>query len=293
MKASFDCAPCIVSRSLQKVRLATKDEGKRYEFMRRAFRHLSEWFGPDCVPSFYTLKENKILIKVTGNRDPYRAKKAHVIGKAKECLPKLRRYVDAAKSPRERFMRALKVSLCGNRIEISAPQHKVDVQGLEAEVMGCVRSKLAIDDSAKIYAAATSAKRIVFLCDNCGEAVLDTLFLKELGRLGELTIAVSSQPIEDDVSLKEAKRIGLEKFGKVVGKGGASQGVSREENSKGFFRLLEGADLIVAKGMSCYETLTEYPDVAKGRTAFLYSVKCRTVSCRVGADVGRGVAMLY
>jgi damage-control phosphatase, subfamily I len=293
MKASISCAPCIVGRSLQKARLATKDEGKRFEFMRRAFKHLSEWFGPDSVPSFYTLKENRMLIEVTGNRDPYRAKKAHVIGKAKECLPVFRRFVQSAKNPRERFMRALKVSLCGNMIEISAPQHKVDVLSLEKEVMGCVKKRLPIDDSGRIFEAAKKAGSIVFLCDNCGEAVLDGLLLEELAKFGELTIAVSTEPIEDDVCLKEAKRIGLRKYGRVVGKGGASQGVSREENSKEFFRLMESADLIVAKGMSCYETLTEYPEVSRGKIAFLFTVKCGTVSERVGANVGCGVAMLY
>ena len=290
MKASVSCAPCIVRRSLQKVCLATSDEAMRVEFMRRALLYLSEWLSEGSVPSFYTIRENKILFEVTGNNDPYADKKRKVIAHARKCLPHFRTFVTGGRSAKDRLMRALKVSICGNRIEVSAPQHKVDITSLEREIKGCMRRGLAVDDTEMIFRAVKSSRTIAFICDNCGEAVLDTLFLNELKAYAEVFIAVSTDPIEDDVSLKEAAAIGLDRYGTVVGRGGAAQGVNREENSDEFWGLLGKADLIIAKGMSCYETLTEYPEISGGKTAFLFTVKCNTVSQSIGRDLGGNIA---
>jgi len=283
----------MVRRSLQKVCLATKDERKRMEFMRRMLADLGRRFGPDFVPSFHTINENKILVEVTGNPDPYRRKKLHVIRMAKRCLPYFKSYVESGGEGYELFRRALLVSLCGNKIEISAPQHKVDVGDLRGAITECIRGGLAVDDTRKIFRKVESAGRIMFITDNCGEAVLDTLLLAELRKYAEVVIAVSSKPIEDDVSIGEAKLIGLERYGRVVGRGGATQGVNKKENSRTFWKLMRGSDLIVAKGMSCLETLTEYPGISRGRTAFLLTVKCRTMSRNIGVGVGGNVAWLY
>ena len=52
------------------------------------------------------------------------------------------------------------------------------------------------------------------------------------------------------------------------------------------------ADLVVAKGMACYETLIEHPEKTGGKVALLYQAKCIPVARHSGVTVGDLVAKL-
>ncbi|MFH1471094.1 MAG: ARMT1-like domain-containing protein, partial [Candidatus Micrarchaeota archaeon] len=242
-------------------------------------------------PSFAGTVESEIVERITKNDDPYKEKKLDAIKKAKRVFPKLEKWVRGGGSDYERFRRALKLAVAGNALEMSAPNYSVNMKGLHEEMKRIIGSGLAVDHTRKIFEKVKKAHGVLYLCDNCGEAVFDVPLIREIKRYADVTIGVSSEPMDEDLSIKEAKAVGLDKIAPVVGKG-RSYGVWKKTSPKSFWNKLEGTGLVIAKGMANYETLDEYGGLAKGRTALLFLVKCPVVGANLRLKEGSLVAKM-
>ena len=292
MKLSSFCVPCKGKRFYEVTCLSTKSERKRKSTMDYVVKSIAESAKTKECPSFAGTKQSELIMRLTGNKDPYRKKKLDVIKRAKAIYPEFEKRVFGGETDYERFRRAAVIAVAGNALELSAPNHKIELANLRKEMWKLVKGGLACDDLKKIIGKANGAESILYLCDNCGEAVFDRLLISELKKCAPLTIAVASSPVDEDVSMKEAGLLGLGKLASVVGKG-RTYGVWKEKAPKGFWKKLEGAGLIIAKGMGNYETLTEYPKLARGRTAFLFMVKCEPVGKSIGLRKGSLVAKMF
>ncbi len=323
MKLYPDCAACMLKRTYETTKLASKSEETRERVMSEILRLTANNFKPSMCPSVLGTLQSNLICALTKNSDPFREKKIHVIKKALACRKKFEKYVNEGKDERERFRRATLVAVCGNTIEISAPQHDVDVHELEREMFGCIKkgfaakaakfsnesSKcLAIDDVDKIFSRLKRnlptanahfsrseklrVRDILYICDNAGEAVFDVILIKEIKKYARVTIAVASGPVDDDITMREAGLAGLRRVAPVLAKG-CCFGVWREMCTRAFWKKFKEADLIFAKGMGNYETLTEYPEIARGKSALLFKVKCTSVEKDVRAKKGSNVVMFY
>jgi len=292
MKIYADCAACMLKRTYETTKLATRDEKTRLRVMDEILRLTANNFKPSMCPSVLGTLQSNLICALSKNPDPFREKKIHVIKKALACRKKFEKYVAGARDERERFRRAVLVAVCGNTIEISAPQHDVDVHKLEHEITSCVSRGLAIDDVDKIFEKLKHAHDILYICDNAGEAVFDAILIREIKKYARVVIAVASGPVDDDITMKEAKLAGLTRLAPVIRKGWCF-GVWREMCTREFWKKLKETELIFAKGMGNYETLTEYPELARGKSALLFKVKCTSVEKDTGARKGSNVVMFY
>jgi uncharacterized protein with ATP-grasp and redox domains len=72
--------------------------------------------------------------------------------------------------------------------------------------------------------------------------------------------------------------------------GGSEIGVPLDRIPTDLAEAIARADLVIAKGMANYESLSEYGDLPP--VAFLLAAKCRPIASRLGIGVGEKAALL-
>ena len=110
-------------------------------------------------------------------------------------------------------------------------------------------------------------------------------------QLAQVIYVVKAFPVQNDVTLEEIRRAGLEaEIGEVITTGTATPGIDFSLASAEFKHEFEAADLIFAKGMGYYESLSELP--AQGRVLHCLKAKCKPVADSLGVPLNSYVAML-
>jgi len=265
-----------------------ESEETRYRVVREVCGLFSERISPDMSTTALANERNRILEEITKNKDPMRHLKDESMDAALELYPRLEEHLRGL-GGEERFRTALSMALAGNIIEFGARDHQVNLDRLEEEIMDIVGGEAKIDDSDEIYERVKKAERILYVTDNAGELVLDKIFIEELRNYARVTVAPLSRPVQDDASVEDLKRVGIE--GEILPRGDFI-GVWFERTPEEFQRAWKDADLIIAKGMACYETLVDRPDILEGKVALLMKAKCRPVADDIGVPVGATVVKL-
>ncbi|MBM3149671.1 MAG: DUF89 family protein, partial [Chloroflexi bacterium] len=148
-----------------------------------------------------------------------------------------------------------------------------------------------IDDSEEFEVKCRDAKRMLYLADNAGEVFFDLPLLKYLRRFTRVIYVVKAEPVQNDITLYDVKRAGVEmEVGEVMTTGTATPGIDFAVASEEFKREFAAADLVFAKGMGYWETLSELP--AEGRVFYCLRAKCRPVAASLGVPLDSYVAVL-
>jgi len=281
------CAACMMKRGYSTITMATKNRKKQIKALRALMALTSRQFNEKGNPSDIGTDQSKIISKALGIRDPFKKIKMRAIRRAKKTLPYFRKKIPKNENARWRFLFLL--SICANKIELSAPHVQVDITKLEHEVEECMKHGFGINDSLRIISRIKKAKEILFICDNAGEAPFDLLLIEELEKHAKVYVGVSNSPVDDDITFSEAEEAGLGKKN-LIGKGDGF-GIMKRYATREIWKKLHEADLIIAKGMANYETLTEH-GFLKGKRALLFKVKCPSVAKNCRAKMGENVAML-
>ena len=265
-----------------------ESEETRYQVVREVCGLFSERISPDMSTTALANERNRILEKITKDGNPMKRLKEESMDAALELYPRLEERLGGLDEG-ERFRTALRMALAGNIIEFGARDHEVNLDRLEEEIMEIVEGKPEIDDSDEIYGRVKKAGRILYVTDNAGELVFDKIFINELRNYADVTVAPLSRPVQDDASVEDVKRVGID--GDILPRGDFI-GVWFERTPEEFQKAWKDADLIIAKGMACYETLVDRTDILKGKVALLMKAKCRPVADDIGVPVGATVVKL-
>ena len=103
-----------------------------------------------------------------------------------------------------------------------------------------------------------TARSLVYVTDNCGEIFCDRLVAEELRkRYPELdvTVMVRGRDALNDATMEDALMVGMEKVARVVDNGCGVAGTPLAYIGDEARKLLEEADVILAKGQGNYETM--------------------------------------
>ena len=139
--------------------------------------------------------------------------------------------------------------------------------------------------------SARNASTILYLADNAGEPYFDLPLVKWMKRFAQVTYVVKPSPVQNDLTLDDVRRSGLEAdLGRVTSTGVASPGVVFSLASAQFKREFESADLVFAKGMGHYEALSELSP--EGRIFHCLKAKCQPVADSLGVPLNSYVAIL-
>ncbi len=287
MKVGSECGYCILHRGHKIIQRSTADEERRVRAMAALLAMLGERYRPEAVPSYIGAERCRVLKTITGCEDPYADLKVKSNTLAMKILPKVADYVDKH-PPAKRLYAALKVACIGNVIEFDVPGHSADVD----EALKGLDEGFHVDDSEKLRKIIKKGTKVLLLTDNAGEIAFDTLIVKELRRLGAyVTVAVIAGASLNDALMEDAEAVGMmDAADEVITTGADAIGINLTETSKEFNSRFYGADVIVAKGMANWETLTEIP--APCPLMYVFRTKCEPVSRAVRASMNVNIAKL-
>lgn len=276
--SSLDCLPCLLRQAADAIRRSTDVEERRILAMREALLAASA-LDFTATPPELSRELQAVIRRSTGCADPYADAKHAFTALANRLLPALKERVRAAPDP---FEAAVKLAIVGNVIDLGV-KSGLGLDEVEQAVDSAFGEPLHGDVEA-LRGATASARRILYLADNAGEIVFDTVLLGQLPR-GRVTVAVRGAPTLNDAILEDAIAAGIPALASLIDNGSSTPGTALDTCSAGFLRHFAAADLIISKGQGNYETLS---DVA-APIAFLFRVKCPIVATQCGHPVGAHV----
>jgi len=291
LKVEAECAACIISRGAAEVKEATTNPALRFRAMSDLLGLLTKEFKPTAIPANLGTKRDACIRRVTGNADPYQRSKRISNEKALKLLPYARKLVEEGYALQDRFKRACLCAIVGNIMEFDIPSHRFNFGGLKKAFRDASK-ELVIDDTSKVYELAGKAHKVLYLTDNAGEIVFDTLLVEQLKNMElSVTVAVKAGPIINDATLGDAEASGMCRVADmVITTGTCSVGLVINEVSAEFRQAYDCADLVFAKGMGYAETLTEYK--LKKPHVLLFRTKCSPVANFFGVPNESNVAKL-
>jgi len=251
-------------------------EGQIHEALRAVLAHASR-MNFDDPPPVMGRDIHRIVRRVAGDRDPFKAIKRRQNEFALELLPRVRERVESAEDP---FEAAVRMAIAGNIIDLGA---KTSLD--EGEVLDAVDTALhdPIDgDPAGLQARAEQAASILYLADNAGEIVFDRLLVERLP-LERVTVAVRGAPAINDALMADAETAGLTDIVRVITNGSDAPGTVLADCSNEFRVAFEAADLVISKGQGNYETLSHSTD---RQVFYLLKAKCPVIATDIGCQVG-------
>ena len=278
MNLKSDCLSCLLNQSLRVTKHLNLDEQTSKEMMQIASASIANYaeVSPPVAASDLYPK----LGAVIGNNDVYKELKELSTKEAMKLLPKVQKEVKNVSD-------ALKSAVAGNVIDFATPNHF----DLTEEFEKVFDTDFAIDDESLFFEKLEEAKSFMIVGDNVGEHVFDKLLLETIKKSYpnlKLYYAVRGKPIINDVTLVEAKEIGIDKVCNLVDSGVDTPGLAYDHADGEFMKLYNSMDLIIAKGMGNYECLEGVKDK---RIFHLFKVKCDVVSSDVGAELGSLIFM--
>jgi uncharacterized protein with ATP-grasp and redox domains len=278
MKLAPGCYECLRRLIHQAAELATNDVSLRQRAIKEAMKILDDEFSDRQLSIVIATKIHRVVRDVTLNPDPYRAMKEREMTLATELYPQLR------PQNKDNFRGCLKLAAAANAIDFFR-----EPCSIKEDIRKPV--SFVIDDSEQLEAKLKNAGKVLYLADNAGELRFDLPLVKWMQQFAQVIYVVKPSPVQDDLTLEDLRRSGLEgEFGKVISTGIASPGIVFSLASARFQREFESADLIFAKGMGHYEALSELP--SEGRVFYCLKAKCQPVADSLGVPVNSYVAML-
>ncbi len=255
------CRPCLERLAKQAMGLACQ---KSPEHEKKALAWLEELYSQDVAPPIIASRLHQKIKTYCQNSDPYLPIKEREISIArrvsKDLLPN---YGDDISS-------LIVFALLGNAIDFFRPPEEIE----EAFRQGV---KLAVDHRVEVLKSLKKARCILYLTDNAGEIFFDLPFLNALSQAGfDVYYAVKPEPMQNDLCREDLLRIGLQLPVKVIDTGARIVGLILEEASSEFKKIYQEADLIFAKGMGHFETLSNGPNLEK--LVFMLCAKCIPVA---------------
>ena len=272
MKTYLSCVQCLVRNTVKIAEMLAEDEKEKEKIVKDMLREIAN-FDYNTPPPFMARRIYSYASERTGITDPYQAQKDASTRIARELLD---RFLAEKRFDLQDFESLIRLAIGGNIIDFGV---NCDLDLNEAKKTIETAFQTPIDRNAILRAedAMNRAKNILYLLDNCGEAVFDTLLVKKYR--GKITVSVKGAPILNDVTRREVLDSG---FGgiveRIVDTGDCTPGVSLESSSPEFREAFHKADLIVSKGQGNFESLnTEEKPIL-----FLFMAKCDLVAELLG-----------
>jgi len=271
MKTYLDCYLCLLRQGLTAVRRAGLDNQDQVTVINSVLQGLQE-IEPGMTPPIIATHIHHVIREKTGNPDPYGELKELSTKRALALYPRLKALVEAADDP---FETAVRLATAGNIIDFGP----ADEYDLGESVERMLSQPLAFNDIPALREAIEKAEWLLYLADNAGETVFDRLLIEQIKV--PVYYAVKSGPILNDATAEDAIAAGIDKIAQIVDIGCDAMGTILKRCSEEFRQMYEEAEVIIAKGMAHYETLSSKGD----RLFFLLQAKCDVVASDAGVPV--------
>ncbi len=276
MKACIDCLPCLGKNAVDSAKRSTYAPELRKKIVAQSFQLLSQ-ADLSMPPPYYARKILNLANQLAGQQDLYGAEKRRSNELAEKLLlelPNIPQY-----NPDD-FESRIRLAIAGNILDFGI-YCDLDI----ASALEVVKQAFAkpLDSAAvkRVKERMDSAERILYVLDNCGEAVFDRVFMEPYRE--KIVLGVRGCNVFNDVTREDLKDCGLEGFTKGVVSNGPEgyPGVILQEASEDFLKEFNSADLVISKGQGNFETLSD----STAPIAFLFLAKCPVVLREINAEL--------
>lgn len=277
MKVFVQCIQCIVNVRLKEVIESIKDRDKSISIQIDLLKVIHEVFkNYDELTLIATNIFNWLISKAPEVISYYKKIKRESIEKAWKNMGVFRKYFEEL-NDFEKFYFAVKTSIAGNILDTGV--YSLETPG-EISVEHVISTPLAIDHTRILYdLVKKGGYKILWLFDNAGESIYDTLLIKEIRDMGNTVIGVVKEDpgFQNDLTISDAIYAGLDKYvDKLVSTGYNGSSIHLDKVSREFKQLLNETDIVIAKGMAHYEYISE---TSLGKPVmFLLIPKCRPIA---------------
>ena len=253
-----------MNQALRTGRIATNDEQKIKKLLDEVGKLIHKIPMENTPPETGAIIYKKVS-EITNNFDPYKTIKEKNIEHALHLYPELKQKV---KNSDDSLLTAIRLAVAGNVIDLGVNKEFNIVEDIET----ILHQEFAIFDYDSFKQELNKAKEILYIGDNSGEAVFDKILIEELGK--PVTFVVREIPVINDVTNKEAKRIGIDKVAKVISSGTTAPGTILNFCNNEFIEMFNNADMVISKGQGNYEGLSGI----NRSIFFLLKAKCPVIA---------------
>ena len=278
MKLGKDCFPCIISNFLKLLSIHQIPAEKEENLLRHFLTYLAS-ADYEVSPPVFGREMHRMIRKQLNNNDPYASIKKHYNQLMLNNYVHFKNMIEKAGNP---YHMALRLAIAGNVIDFGSQQQFDIAETLERITL----TNPSIDDSPDLWNSLRKEQTLLYIGDNCGEIVLDKLFLETI-TVPNKYFAVRGRPVLNDVTLEDAKMVGIDKIATIISTGDDSPGVVWEYTSNEFKDVFRKSDVIISKGQGNLEGLIDQP----ANIYFLLVIKCNFIAMRLGAQKGDFIIM--
>ncbi len=259
MKVSEQCSGCLWRRQQ-----ALTDDQHYLAEIRAILDGRSE---NDCAP-YLIYQFNAVYEKYFGKRPSYKAEKKKYNDLLLSMEEILRKRISDSEDP---LRTAFVYARIGNYIDFGA------MSCVDENTFLSLFDNTALSERDKpVYDSFTeqcrNGKTFLLIADNCGEIVLDKLFLEQLKtHFPQLSLRVMVRGGEalNDASTEDAEYVHIDRIARIISNGKPISGTVYEILSDEAKAAIDDSDIIFAKGQGNYESLS-----GQGRQIF-YSFLCK------------------
>ena len=259
MRVNQHCAECLWDKQRHK--------SNNPDYLNEVKQILNQRSENDTAPYLVYLF-NQAYERYYGNAEPYREIKRTYNDFVLALEDQIRKKIEASSDP---LAASIAYARIGNYIDFGA-MNQVDGDTF----LSLLEEAQLHDRDLPAYQEFTrrcrNAKRFLLIADNCGEIVLDKLFLEHLHSTFPhlfLSVMVRGEEALNDATVEDAEYAGIDKLAVIVTNGTSVAGTIYSMLPENAREMFDQADVILAKGQGNYESLC-----GQGRHIF-YSLLCK------------------
>jgi len=266
MRIVKSCEECLYGK--QEARVKNMEDKEKCRAFLTDVRNLLDSRQEEDTAPYMVYKFNQAFSQYFGDFKSYREIRKEYNDLVLAMEARLEEKINASDDP---LKTALLYSRVGNYIDFGAMNH-VDKDTFLSlfDQDSLTEADCAVYQS--LLEKCRQGQSFLLLCDNCGEIVLDKLFIRQLKkRFPHLRFyaMVRGQEVLNDATVKDALYCGMDGEAEVISNGNAVAGTVIRLLDEKAKRLLDEADVIFSKGQGNYETIS-----GCGRNIF-YSFLCK------------------
>lgn len=283
MDINLDCIYCTIKKADSLYSKYERDKEKKLIFMKKVFKIISEWDKGDTSPYINAQIMRDLTSELNLGDIYYEIKKKYneiIISMEDEIINHIY-------SLEDKLLISLKYAMVGNFIDFGA-MDKVEVGILKEIIKNTEKQVIDHKEYERFQKELKNAKQIVYIVDNAGEIVLDKIFIKVIKEMFPdiiIHVIVRGKPVYNDATIIDAKEIGLCGIVNVIENGTDIPGTQLNKINEESKKVIDSADLIIAKGQGNFETL-----FGCGKNIYyIFLCKCDLFTRRFNMEKFKGV----
>ncbi len=275
------CIECLLEKYLKVPEEA--DDALKLQYMQKVFGIISKaslsTSTPELVAQITALRQ-----EIFCDTKDFTEIKRHFNRLMLEQTDWIKTNIESCADP---FLQSIRYAMLGNYIDFGA-MDCVSESKLRELLQSADTIQVNNDEYKSLSHELQKAKSLVYLTDNCGEIAMDRLLIEQILKdypNCSVTVMVRGEPVLNDATLDDAKQVGLCDLVSVIPNGSNIAGTCLNKISYEAKRVIDTADVIIAKGQGNFESLR----FCGKNIYYLFLCKCDMFANRFGVEKYSGI----